>query len=208
MSQSSFVNATKRRFGRIRLSVNGSAGDDEFIIGRSEQDPFVLNDPEDPKLGWHLLKESQYCDHPLAQLHPLYWNKGVHHLENLLPFIPVPPEFVPSKALYVFEQYVYTEQRIDKFREERMPTTRPPGLALIGSPGIGELFDIHLFILTIQPYREDNVPFVLSYSRARACSAYGLLLLGPLLHLQQERCPLHRQGARIWHSMGMDNLSC
>ena len=107
----------------------------------------VLDSPEDPELERHLLQESQYRSHPLAQLHPLYWNKGGHHLKNLLPFIPVPPAFVPSKALYVFEQYVYTEQRIDKFREARMRTSVLPGLALIGSPGIGELFDIHLFHL-------------------------------------------------------------
>ena len=100
----------------------------------------VLDSSEDPELERYLLSNRRYRNHPLAQLYPLYWDKGDHHLEQPPRFIPVPLGIFPSGKLYVFGQYTYTKLRIDTFREKRVDAEVPPGLALIGSPGIGELF--------------------------------------------------------------------
>ena len=81
----------------------------------------------------------------------MYWGKGDRYLNNAKPFIPLPFEVIPDDILYCFRQYSYMEQRIDAFRkhhEDRITPEGsgiPPGIALIGSPGIGELVLFHLF---------------------------------------------------------------
>jgi hypothetical protein len=107
----------------------------------------LLTDPQDSELGQYRLHESEYYEHPLAQLYSMYWEKGDEHLMNCESCIPLPSDLVPESKVYVFHQYSFAMQRINDFRRKHNDTTYlPPGLALVGSPGIGEQVPIHLFI--------------------------------------------------------------
>ena len=86
----------------------------------------------------------------------MYWGKGNNkYLKNAKPCIPLPLELIlGGDDLYCFvsaSTYSYMEGRIDAFREHHMHritskgSGMPPGLALIGNPGIGELVLFHLF---------------------------------------------------------------
>jgi hypothetical protein len=108
---------------------------------------------EEPTLSQYRLDPSEYCEYPLARLYSMYWDKGDQYLNSCKPFIPLPPDVVLDDELY-FSQCSYTEQRIDNFRKNYRDEIIskgwrcgiPPGLALIGTPGIGELVPIHFFI--------------------------------------------------------------
>jgi len=76
----------------------------------------------------------------------MYWGKGDEHLKKYEPFLPFPSDVVLDDKIYVSNQYKYTKERIDHFRNVfKDMKGLPPGLALIGSPGIGELVNTHLF---------------------------------------------------------------
>lgn len=78
----------------------------------------------------------------------MYWSKGDDYLQSRKPHIPLPSKVLSGHGLYCFLQYAYMEQRIDNFRRlhtDRVGEGIPPGLSLIGTPGIGELVPIHLF---------------------------------------------------------------
>ena len=70
-----------------------------------------------------------------------------------------------STNLYCFRQYTYMEARIKAFRDrfKKRESIVPPGIGLIGTPGIGKLIPIRLFIQARQPFREDNLSCLLSY---------------------------------------------
>ena len=80
----------------------------------------------------------------------MYRGKGSRYLKNAKPFIPLPFEVIQGDELHCFCQYTYMEQRIDAFRgyHKQMISSVgsgiPPGVAIIGSPGIGELVLFHL----------------------------------------------------------------
>ena len=109
----------------------------------------LLDDLQDPQLSKYRLDLPEYSFYPFAQLYTMYWGKGNRYLKHAKPFIPLPLKLIPGDKLYCFGQYSYMEQRIDAFREYHRITSGgsgiPPGLALIGSPGIGELVLSHLF---------------------------------------------------------------
>lgn len=78
----------------------------------------------------------------------MYWSKGDDYLQARKPFIPLPSTVLSDDELYFFLQYEYIEQRVDHFREyykDRVGSSIPPGVSLIGTPGIGELVPIYLF---------------------------------------------------------------
>lgn len=78
----------------------------------------------------------------------MYWSKGDDYLQSRRPHIPLPPNVLPDRELYCFHQYSYMVERIDSFRtfyKDRVSSRTPPGLSLIGTPGIGELVPTHLF---------------------------------------------------------------
>ena len=169
-----------------------------------------LHDPKDSKLSQFRLDPSEYCDYPLAQLYSVYWDKSDRYF-NPNTFIHLPSDVVPDGKFYIFSQYSYIERRIDKFREAlknapHVPHT-PPGLALIGTSGIGEPLPIHLFMESRRPSRKDSVPWVLSCPRTYAYSTHGLPLLGRLLHLHRRGCPHRQGGAPFWHRLEIRDLS-
>lgn len=112
----------------------------------------VLVDLQDPQLGQYRLDPSAYDFYRLARLYTMYWDKGNRCLRNHKPFIHFPPDVFPDDELYCFRQYSYLEHRIDAFRKHHKDIITSkgsgllPGLALIGTPGIGELVTFHLFI--------------------------------------------------------------
>jgi hypothetical protein len=130
--------------------VSGLANDDIVIIAQAEETqgkPWLLRDLQDPKLSPFCLHEPECRDYPLAALYSEYWGTGDKHLENQGQIIPLPPDVVEDDKLFVFDQYEYITKRVDAFREKYGNTNkRPPGLALIGTPGIGELVHTHIFI--------------------------------------------------------------
>lgn len=73
----------------------------------------------------------------------MYWGKLDQPHED---FIRLPHRLAVDDRLYIFSQYLYIEPRIEAFRTANMHHEIPPGLALIGTPGIGELVPIHLLI--------------------------------------------------------------
>jgi hypothetical protein len=76
----------------------------------------------------------------------MYWDKADIDFPKS-GFLPVPSKLLQDAGLYIFDQYSFTMQRIDCFRQKHNdPNSLPPGLAIVGTPGIGELFPIHLFI--------------------------------------------------------------
>jgi len=102
----------------------------------------ILGDPEDPQLSRYHIDHNEF-----AVLYSMYWEKTEEHLKECEPVLPFPKHIVPGDELYVFSQYTYIIERIDAFRKlHEEKKERPPGLALIGTPGIGELITIHLFI--------------------------------------------------------------
>jgi hypothetical protein len=108
-----------------------------------------LDGPDDPLLIKYRLDPSGYHQFPYAQLYALYWGKID---QELIPdtFVQLPTKVLSNDELYIFSQYSYMEQRVDSFREvcreKRDKAYAPPGLALIGTPGVGELVPIHLCI--------------------------------------------------------------
>jgi len=107
----------------------------------------ILDNPQDSQLSQYHLDQSEYNNDLLAVLYSMYWGKKDEHLKKCEPFLPFPEDVVLGNELYVFSQYTYIIKRIDDFRKGHEHWAgRPPGLALIGSPGIGELITIHLFI--------------------------------------------------------------
>src|SRR5258706_3252257 len=99
---------------------------------------------QDPALRQYRLDASEYVFYPLALLYTMYWNKGNRNLKTHRPFIPLPLQMIPGDELYCFRQYSYMERRVDAFREHHKNSGIPPGLAIIGTPGIGELIPFHL----------------------------------------------------------------
>jgi len=105
----------------------------------------LLRSPDDPKLVQYRIPESEYGNYSLAALYGEYWN-NVGSLKNQGSFITLPPNIVPSNSLYIFNQYEYMTKRVDALRKSYQNAQwGPPGLAVIGTPGIGELVPIHLF---------------------------------------------------------------
>lgn len=93
--------------------------------------PPHLTGPGDPVLDSDFL----LAEPPLA-FYSDYWGKGIHNIvENGKEFRLKSPELPP---LYIFDQYNYMRERIDFFRSQPQNTIIPPGVAIVGTPGIGE----------------------------------------------------------------------
>lgn len=165
--------------------------------------------PQDPVLNWFRLNDSQIAQYPLAGLHALYWGKPHEYTGGSEPFIPVPPGVVSMGTnLYYFRQYIYMEDRIKAFRDRfKKHQGIPPGVGLIGTPGIGKPVPIHLFIQARQPFREDHLSCLLSHPTTYAYPPCGLLLENPILHLHRGGCPQDHIFARFRCGLEIHSLS-
>jgi hypothetical protein len=99
--------------------------------------PIELDDPKNPTLGLLRLDPSQYKFHPVAYYHAYSKTETRLLLDEERRFCPESPLLQP---LYFFGQYEYMVQRIDAFRAhyEQCAEPAPPGIAVIGTPGIGK----------------------------------------------------------------------
>ncbi|KAI0792595.1 hypothetical protein C8Q75DRAFT_753594 [Abortiporus biennis] len=80
-------------------------------------------------------------DSRAASLYTAFWGKGLDVLESMKPRInlALAGDFPTSEGvLYFFDQYEYMQKRVDAFRAARQHSSLIPGLALVGTPGIGK----------------------------------------------------------------------
>jgi len=81
----------------------------------------------------------------LVTLYDQYWGTGLASLKSTRPFVHLPSlDNMTLGRVYFFKQYEYMEERVGAFREnwaKRGSTEAPlpPGVALLGNPGIGKL---------------------------------------------------------------------
>jgi len=89
-----------------------------------------LTGPDDPIFASKFL-----VTHRIAA-YSEYWGKGKDNVvKNNNEFRPQSPGLFP---LYLFGQYNYILNRIESFRSLSQKAKTPPGVAIIGTPGIGE----------------------------------------------------------------------
>lgn len=103
-------------------------------------------------LRFLLLSPSKYASHAVAQVCQNYWGqqaKITAALESGGPIQLNSQELVVTGYwLYVFKQYHYMLERIDKFRKKVETNTvgylmDKDGIILVGTPGIGETHSTH-----------------------------------------------------------------
>ena len=123
---------------RATLPLPGAVGLTLFpstcsSIADATSQALLLFDPDDVQLNEYLLEESRHIFYPLATLHSQYWNKPTQFPDR---FIPSPLSNLGE--IFIFSQYEYIEARIENFRKLHKDDRIQPGVALIGTPGIGE----------------------------------------------------------------------